>query len=110
MPTRLCSSRRPVAISTVCVSSSNRNDPISAACMCMIGGNGGLCPAWIAAIFPIASGMNPIRTRTMNHAAMNTKIQRSIACARGVPERASCPLLGWKNRPATVAMAFPLAV
>jgi hypothetical protein len=37
----------------------------------------------------IESGMNPVSTIAMNQAAMNTNIQRSIACARGVPDKTS---------------------
>jgi hypothetical protein len=40
-------------------------------------GNGGLCPLRTSSIFISESGMNPASTMAMNHAAMNTKIQRS---------------------------------
>ena len=52
-------------------------------------GNGGRAPARTMPTFIIESGMNPVSVTTMNHAAMKTNIQRSIACARGVPERTS---------------------
>ena len=68
----MCSALRPVAISHVCASSSNRNDPINTACICSTSGNGGRAPAFTRATFIIASGMNPTSTMTMNQAAMNT--------------------------------------
>ena len=88
-PSRICCALRPVAISTLCASSSSRNDPISTACMCSTIGNGGRCPVCTASIFCSESGMKPARTMAMNQAAMNTKIHRSRACARGVPDRVS---------------------
>ena len=90
---RMCSARRPVAINQVCVSNISRNDPISTACICSTAGNGGRAPARTIPTFMIESGMNPASVIAMNHAAMNTKIHRSIACARGVPDKASGALL-----------------
>jgi hypothetical protein len=43
----------------------------------------------------------------MNHAAIATKIQRSIECARGVPESTSGRRSFKEILPATVAMALP---
>ena len=50
--------------------------------------------------------MNPASTMAMNHAAMNTKIQRSIACARGVPVSKSRRSAAPSGVLATVAIAL----
>ena len=89
----MCNARRPVAIRVVCASSISRNEPISTACMCSTNGNGGRSPARTIPTFIIESGMNPANTMAMNQAAMNTNIQRSIACARGVPDKDIGPAL-----------------
>ena len=72
-----------------------------------MGGKGGLFPASTNPTFMIESGTNPASTITMNQAAVMTKIQRSIACARGVPERRSVARSVLKNLAARVAIECP---
>src|SRR4051812_43910908 len=52
--------------------------------------------------------MNPVSTMAMKHAAWTTKIQRSSACARGVPDSRSGRRSFNKIGLATVAIAIPL--
>jgi hypothetical protein len=75
----------------------------------MIKGNGGRIPERTISIFINELGMNPARTIAMNHAAMKTKIHRSMACARGVPDKASGRLARSVGIVAAVAMQSPLA-